>query len=158
MSVPLVVFLGQGTCPCFIIHCHCLDSSKGTVDISACKGLNISHTDKSLKGWSRSPKGSLALFNKAWVWGMLVRVQRNNLHGGQRVIFRGFQINYDFSSTIYFSRDLMVNFFFQMKDLLHLSNHFVSVWAWPQYILWVLILHKCSLHRTECHISHSSQS
>lgn len=48
---------------------------------------------------------------------MLVRVQRNNLHEGQRVIFRSFQIYYDFSSTVYFSRDLMVNFHFQMKEL-----------------------------------------
>lgn len=48
-----------------------------------CSGMY--HTDRSLKGWSRSPKGSLALFSKAWVWGMLVKVHRNNLHEGQRV-------------------------------------------------------------------------
>lgn len=34
----------------FIIHCPALDSSKGIVDNSAFKVLNICHTDKSLKG------------------------------------------------------------------------------------------------------------
>lgn len=125
--------LGQDTCPCFcfVSHCPLPGLWKGIFDISRCKVLNISHTDKSLKGWSRSPKGSLALFNKAWVWGMLVRVQRNNLHGGQRVIFRGFQINYDFSSTVYFSRAVNGEFPFpDERSFLSLLNHFVSVWAW----------------------------
>lgn len=59
---------------------------------------------------------------------MLVRVQRNNLHGGQRVIFRGFQINYDFSSTVYFSRAVDGEFPFPDKrSSPSLSNNFVSV-------------------------------
>lgn len=36
-------------------------------------------TCKSLKGWSRRPRGSLALLSNAWVWGMLVRVHLNVL-------------------------------------------------------------------------------
>ena len=36
-------------------------------------------TCKSLKGWSRRPRGSLALLSSAWVWGMLVRVHLNVL-------------------------------------------------------------------------------
>ncbi len=36
-------------------------------------------TVKSLKGCSSNPRGRRALFNSAWVWGMLVRVQRKVL-------------------------------------------------------------------------------
>ena len=39
----------------------------------------VRHTAGSLKGWSSSPRGSLALFSKAWVCGTLVSVHRNNL-------------------------------------------------------------------------------
>lgn len=38
-------------------------------------------TERSLNGWSSRPRGSFALLSRAWVWGMLVNVQRKTLEG-----------------------------------------------------------------------------
>lgn len=48
--------------------------------ISIHKYFEICHsTVRSLKGCNSNPKGSLALFSKAWVCGIFVKVHRNEL-------------------------------------------------------------------------------
>lgn len=43
------------------------------------EGKKCHFTIKSLKGCRSNPKGSFALFNKAWVCGIFVKVHRNEL-------------------------------------------------------------------------------